>query len=39
MLINLSNATIAVTEKTLLSDVDFHVSEGEFVSAQARALC
>ena len=31
MLINLSNATIAVTEKTLLSDVDFHVSEGEFV--------
>ena len=31
MLINLSKATIAVTEKTLLSDVDFHVSEGEFV--------
>lgn len=31
MLINLSNATIAVSEKTLLSDVDFHVSEGEFV--------
>lgn len=31
MLINLSNVTIAVTEKTLLSNVDFHVSEGEFV--------
>lgn len=31
MLINLSNATIAIADKTLLNNVNFHVSEGEFV--------
>ena len=31
MLIDLSNATISVADKILLNEVNFHVSEGEFV--------